>query len=313
MPSSICFPGGAIDKHDESKDWIKFLKHHKIPSEDLRKNVAAEKPFIFANNVNGRLDRETSLRLTAIRETFEELGIVLCRKPSSEETSPFASYHHTKNCDIPDWQKRIHNHKETLMTFCDNFKLVPDIMNIYEWSVWLTPTFFRPRRFETAFFLVALDDIPPVYPESHEVQEFMWESPDELLRKYHARELWLPPPQFFELRRLSTMHKIDELAQFAKNRSGKDMTLLMPMQFKTKDGFLHVLPGDDLYPANPNYKESDHNIEEYADKSFEEMRNMAKNLCRSEQSDMYDVKILCNIPSPDGHLGIVSDATQSKL
>jgi hypothetical protein len=38
----------------------------------------------------------------------------------------------------------------------------------------LTPTFFRPRRFETAFFLLALNEKPEIHPESvHEVEEFM--------------------------------------------------------------------------------------------------------------------------------------------
>lgn len=81
----------------------------------------------------------------------------------------------------------------------------------------------------------------------------------------------------------------------------------MPMQFKCKDGFLHVLPGDDLYPENPNYSEADHNVDEYADKSMEEMRSIAKNLCRSEQRDMFDVKMFTNIKPLDGHLSLNSD------
>jgi len=35
MPNNICFPGGAIDKSDESKDWIAFLKKYKVPFEEL--------------------------------------------------------------------------------------------------------------------------------------------------------------------------------------------------------------------------------------------------------------------------------------
>lgn len=81
----------------------------------------------------------------------------------------------------------------------------------------------------------------------------------------------------------------------------------MPMQFKVKDGFLHVLPGDDLYPTNPNYNEADHDVEQFAEKTMEEMRSMARNLCRSEQRDMFDVKIVSNIAPSDGHSEIESD------
>lgn len=171
MPNSICFPGGGTDKTDETKDWIDFLKKHKVPFDDLQPRPESKRPFIYDPR-EGLLEREISLRLTAIRETFEELGVIFCRPPT-ETSSPFSDFYHTKSCDIPLWQKKIHDHKDTLLNFCDEFKLVPDIMNIHEWSCWMTPTYFRPRRFETAFFLVALNNLPPVYPESNEVQEFL--------------------------------------------------------------------------------------------------------------------------------------------
>lgn len=170
FPNSVCFPGGGIDKTDESQDWTSFFKNHNIPSEKLRNEPGIQRPFIY-DKKEGRLERELSLRLTAIRETFEELGVVFCRDPS-DQSSPFSNYYHSKVCDVPEWQNKIHNHETSLMAFCEKFNVVPDVMNIYEWSCWLTPTFFRPKRYETAFFLVALNDIPPVYPESHEVQDF---------------------------------------------------------------------------------------------------------------------------------------------
>lgn len=176
MPNSICFPGGGIDKSDESKDWISFIKKNNMQHEPLKRNsleYGIQKPFIFKNRDTATcIDRDLSLRLTAIRETFEELGVVLCRDKSTDN-SPFSEFFHSKDCDIVEWQNKIHNHKETLLGFCEKFNLVPDIPNVFEWSVWLTPTFLRPRRFETAFYLVALNSIPDIYPESHEVQEYM--------------------------------------------------------------------------------------------------------------------------------------------
>jgi len=305
MPNNICFPGGAIDKSDESKDWIAFLKKYKVPIEELLPKPGAKRPFIYDRR-EGFLDREISLRITAIRETLEEVGIAFLCKPDVH-TSPFSSYYHAKDFDIPLWQKKIHNQQDSLMEFCEKHNLIPDIMNIHEWSCWLTPTFFRPKRFETAFFLVALNSIPPVYPETHEVQEFFWETPDEILRLYQEQKIWLPPPQFAEIRRLSTIGSIDKLIEIAKERNGRDMQQIMPIQYKAKDGFLHVLPGDDLYHESPNYNESDHNVEEYAEKTLEEMRAMAKNLCRSEQRDFFDVKFVTNIQPADGLIGIRSD------
>jgi nucleoside diphosphate-linked moiety X motif protein 19 len=169
--NSLAFPGGSIDDSDELSNWMNFFTHHKMPLESFKRNVSVKKPFIYDKR-NGKIDRELSLRINAIRETFEELGIVLC-SPRNEilRSSSFSSYFHSKNCDIPLWQHKIHNNHESLMQFCDHFNLVPNIYTIFEWSVWLTPTFY-PKRFETAFFLVTLNNIPPCYAESNEVQDY---------------------------------------------------------------------------------------------------------------------------------------------
>ena len=110
------------------------------------------------------------------------------------------------------------------------------------------------------------------------------------------------------MRRLCNIKTIDELVSLAKSRNNADMEQMMPMQYKVKDGFLHVLPGDDLYHEHPNfYDESGHDIEQYNDKTIDEMRMTAKNLWRSEQRDMFDVKLVINIKPRDGHAPIVSD------
>lgn len=132
------------------------------------------KSFIFENNDENRLQREISLRISALRETFEELGVILCGKDmnSIKSSSPFSKAF--TDCNITEWQTKIHNQHETFRLFCEKQNVLPDLWNTYEWSTWLTPTFFRPRRFETAFFLLALNEMPEVHPESeHEVEEFM--------------------------------------------------------------------------------------------------------------------------------------------
>lgn len=173
MPHSICFPGGAIDKADETKDWMDFFRKHKVPVDQIKRKPGLRRPFVYEGQ-DGSIARDISLRITAIRETMEELGIVLCRSPSDSATSPFASYFHSKDLDVPLWQEKIHSRetKDTLLDFCEKFNVVPDVTNVHEWCCWLTPTFFRKKRFETGFFFVALNSIPPCYPEENEVQEF---------------------------------------------------------------------------------------------------------------------------------------------
>lgn len=51
-----------------------------------KKNLTHERPYIFRSICN-ELPREISLRITAIRETFEECGILLCRATVEKKIS----------------------------------------------------------------------------------------------------------------------------------------------------------------------------------------------------------------------------------
>lgn len=61
---------------------------------------------------------------------------------------------------------------------------------------------------------------------------------------FKDQKLWLPPPQCYELTRLCLFKKLDDLVDFAQKREKKGNTLMMPVQFKAADGFMHILPGD---------------------------------------------------------------------
>lgn len=248
MPNSICFPGGGVDKTDENKNWLNHFNKFGVSAERLKKDFCtydSEKSFIFKNNDESRLQRDISLRLTAIREAFEELGVVLTMK-NLESISAHSPYSKSlkDSSNISEWQHKIHNRQSNFLAFCESQNVLPDLWNVYEWSTWLTPTFFRKKRFETAFFIVALNEKPDVFAElEHEVAEYMWESPDDLLNSYKEQKFFLPPPQLYEMIRISQLGSLDNIIQHAKERNHKGNTIYLPIQFKTAEGFLHLLPG----------------------------------------------------------------------
>lgn len=95
MPETHVFPGGSIDKADCSQDWLKLynkfgIKEHFFKSFNEVKYISP----IFANDNN--IPRYISLRICAIREAFEECGVLLCKSTKSEnkgERTSWASYH----------------------------------------------------------------------------------------------------------------------------------------------------------------------------------------------------------------------------
>lgn len=85
-------------------------------------------------------------------------------------------------------------------------------------------------------------------------------------------------------------------------------SLIFPLHYHTKDGVIHCFPGDDFYPKKPNYTATEHNLEQYADKTCSECREMAANLHRIELKSLQNVEIWHNVKLPDNHISPQSGA-----
>uniref|UniRef100_A0A182T441 Nudix hydrolase domain-containing protein n=1 Tax=Anopheles maculatus TaxID=74869 RepID=A0A182T441_9DIPT len=266
MPNSVVFPGGGFDKQDSSLGWEAFFRNRNISTGALQQltEVNGSRPYIFHTESTNLLDRNISLRLCALREAFEELGVLLITDEQKQKQRPYYS-NYRQSFDVSTWQKRIHDGEASFLEMHTTLGTVPDVFNLYEWSCWLTPAMFRKRRFETAFFLAVLDEIPNIHPEPHEVQEYYWDTPASLLEAHREEKLWLAPPQTYELTRLSYIYDIDELARFAAQRNRKGSTLLCPVQYNAADGVIFVLPGDDLYPAGYDYISDNADLDKYGE------------------------------------------------
>lgn len=107
----------------------------------------------------------------------------------------------------------------------------------------------------------------------------------------------------YELSRLNNEPDIEKIIPFAKERGiNSPTTLIFPLHFHAKDGIVHCYPGDDFYPQQPNYIDTEHNLEQFAEKTCEECRKMASNLHRLELKSMQDIEIWLNVKLPDNHL-----------
>jgi 8-oxo-dGTP pyrophosphatase MutT (NUDIX family) len=85
-------------------------------------------------------------KICAIRETFEESGLLL--------TSPPA--HEIKALDINHWRKQVHDDASQFRVMCDKFKILPAVDKLVPFSNWITPV-HEKKRYNTVFFLTILD------------------------------------------------------------------------------------------------------------------------------------------------------------
>ncbi|NXD22973.1 NUD19 protein, partial [Spelaeornis formosus] len=82
---------------------------------------------------------------------------------------------------------------------------------------------------------------------------FQWSSPAEAIERFKSQEVWFPPPQFYEFCRLCNFSSLEELQKFSSARALEGCERWMPVMLNAADGFIQLLPGDELYPEDPDY------------------------------------------------------------
>lgn len=93
MPSTHVFPGGIIDPSDADLKWHNLFSTFGFDVDSftsLNSNTSI-RPQIFKFKPN-ELPREISLRITAIRETFEECGILICKQSTKDTRFGWANH-----------------------------------------------------------------------------------------------------------------------------------------------------------------------------------------------------------------------------
>lgn len=242
MPNGYVFPGGTVDAVDASNKWLSLFEKCGCPV----KSIVPENnlPPMFKNEAGNLLQKEISLRVTAIRETFEETGLLLCRTAKSPSDGLWAE--HYTSTDLLSWRLQVQKQPDTFLDLCDSLQCVPDVWALKLWSNWLTPP-GENKRFDTVFYTACLPHQPEGVADNTEIQELTWYSPDRLLRLSMQGNLWLPPPQLYELSRIMRFCMLEDAAEFANQREGQGCERYSTARLKTKEGSLFPLPGDDAY------------------------------------------------------------------
>ncbi|XP_076285386.1 acyl-coenzyme A diphosphatase NUDT19 [Lasioglossum baleicum] len=252
MPSAYVFPGGVIEPFDADPKWHNLFSAFGFDKNSFSTLIPDVKtrPLIFKQQPN-ELPREISLRISAIREAFEECGILLCRRSNDGGTrSDWAQHIEMSEADIDTWQKRVHNDATEFYSLCKNFDCYPDLWALYEWSNWLTPTVFRDKRFDTVFYMACMQETPPTLSEASEIEDLKWDLPANFI--FSTEGITLPPPQQYEIARISKFESIDNLLDFAIDRTKRGVLQIMPVKVKMLDGNVYVMPGDSMYPVQAN-------------------------------------------------------------
>ncbi len=167
------FPGGAVDPRDADEDlpWV---------GPDLRgwaPRLRADEP----------LTRE--LVCAAVRETFEESGVLLAGASSSSVVSD------TTGADWEADRVALEARELAFTEFLDRRGLVLRSDLLGAWSGWLTPV-FEPRRYRTWFFVAELPVGQRTRDVSTESSEVTWLPAAEAVAAVDGGAMFMLPPTY---------------------------------------------------------------------------------------------------------------------
>lgn len=171
MPNVYVFPGGNVSKSDSNIRWLQIFEKCGYKLDSFQELYPKENiPSILKNSEQNCLPKYLSLRICAIRETFEECGILICRSAKlnyKQNLSEWGSY--IGGHEILKWQHRVHNDPNEFLNLCSQLEIYPDVWSLQNWSNWMTPPVV-PTRFNTMFFISTFHQMPDVHKEEKEIQ-----------------------------------------------------------------------------------------------------------------------------------------------
>jgi len=203
---ALVFPGGSVDKND--KEII-------------------ERPELYTGG-EGLDAAALSFRIAAIRETFEESGILLARPKGSKalvDAKRASEIEAAHRADLNDG-------KITFLQVLTDNGMVLALDELVPYAHWITPE-GMPKRFDTWFFLAAA---PPDQLGAHDGKEStdsIWVSPREAIAGGESGRFKLPFPT---TRNLIKLGKQGSVTDALADSRGRDVVTVMPVVTKLEGG-----------------------------------------------------------------------------
>jgi 8-oxo-dGTP pyrophosphatase MutT (NUDIX family) len=229
MGGAFVFPGGRLDEADCEPDLGPLLEG-------------------LANGLAGRLlmepglpeNRARGLFVAALRETFEETGVILARDAAGTlldlARDGTADRYRAHRRDLQEGRTTF-----PAIARREGIRLAVD--RLVPYARWITPD-IESKRFDTRFFLARLPGGQAPVHDNRELTESRWIAPGEALRLHAEKAILLMPPTLKTMEELNRFRTADELFATARSR---EIRPILPQPFSVNGAFGVLLPHDPQY------------------------------------------------------------------
>ncbi len=204
------FPGGGVDVRDAE-----------LPDDCWSGPSAAE----WARRLGVDESRARALVAAAVRETFEECGVLLAGESGDAVVDDVSG---------ADWEAdrvALESRSVSLTELLTRRGLVLRTDLLAPWAAWTTPV-FEPKRYATWFFVARLPEGQVTRDVSSESSSVLWLGTGEAAAQVEAGELAMMPPTYLNCLEVASLGSEDEVLADA---AGRTLTMFTP-EVTDRDG-----------------------------------------------------------------------------
>jgi 8-oxo-dGTP pyrophosphatase MutT (NUDIX family) len=227
VAGAYVFPGGAVDAADSAGPTLELTD----PTETAR--------------LDRQLSTEGAVRfsIAAIREAFEEAGVLLARDPASGRPAVIPN---AMGTELDADRRAVLDGTRSLADVARARGLELDTAALEPVARWITPP-GGPRRYDTWFFVAAAPEGHAYVHDDVETIASTWVRPADALARARSAEIDLIFPTFRSLQMLAAFDSSAELLDAVRSR----WTAAHPMRTESpeKAWVLDIEHGADLSDA----------------------------------------------------------------
>jgi 8-oxo-dGTP pyrophosphatase MutT (NUDIX family) len=205
VPGAWVFPGGRVDDGD---DDASLFEPGPIPA-----------------------DPPCAYWAAAVRELFEEAGVLLARDPAGGFAPDACSP------DLAAWRDALLEDRASLATVLREAALRLALDRMVYIAHWITPV-AEPRRYDTRFFLAALPADRTATSDPREMTGAQWLSPAVALERFNAGLLPMVFPTVRTLETLAPFASVDDALLAFRDRT---IDAILPRLVRSDDGVALVI------------------------------------------------------------------------
>lgn len=211
-PDAFVFPGGTTEPQDASE--AARARTVGLELERLDREFRAEVPHeLGCDEPATANDAAATLMVAALRELFEEAGVLLARTAAALPVDAGGADWHR----VAEEREAVRSGTLSFADFLAGHDWYADARALTLFSHWITPP-SEPRRYNTHFFFAVAPSDQIALADASETHDGIWIAPSAALERRRSGTLHLVYPTIKHLERLAGFDSVDAALDYARRK-----------------------------------------------------------------------------------------------